>query len=339
MSWTGGYIGGYVGDYLTVATNGTLNIGGTPSQLAGALTNAGTIDSNGTSTLTGLASLTNTGAIEVQSGSLAIGATSAISATGGATGLFKIDAGSILEFFSGVSSAQTVTFNSTTGMLKLDQAENFNGVVSGFSTTDGTQAHSDQIDLADINHRSSSFSEQFNSTTDTLTVTDGTKTAMIHFTGNVGNLNFADDGNLVGGVSGTSGTIVYDPPSTSQSVGPVVMHDPGQGVTPVTMQDPGPAPTGTIIATAPNQTLSGFAASDNFVFNFAGVGHTTVTDFHPLSDTLQFGNSIFASAQAALNATQDDGHGNTVIAVDSHDSITLGGVLKAQLHAADFHIV
>jgi hypothetical protein len=75
------------------------------------------------------------------------------------------------------------------------------------------------------------------------------------------------------------------------------------------MQDPGPSPSGTIIATAPNQTLSGFAASDNFVFNFTAVGHTTVADFHPLSDTLQFGSSIFANAQAALNATQDDGHG------------------------------
>jgi hypothetical protein len=220
-----------------------------------------------------------------------------------------------------------VAFSSTTGTLKLDQAENFNGVISGFSTTNGTLANSDQIDLADINHRSPNFSEQFNTTTDTLTVTDRTKTAVIHFTGNVGTLNFADDGNLVGGVSGTSGTIVYDPPGTGQSVGPVVM------------QDPGPAPSNTIVATAPNQALSGIGASDNFVFNFAGVGHTTVTGFHPLSDTLQFGNSIFADAQAALNAAEDDGHGNTVIAIDRHDSITLSDVLKAQLHAADFHVV
>jgi hypothetical protein len=269
----------------------------------------------------------------VQSGSLKLD--TGISGTGTLT----IDAGATLEPISSVSSGQTVVFKSTTGMLKLDQAENFNGLVSGFSTTDGTLANSDQIDLADINHNSSSFSEQFNSTTDTLTVTDGTKTAVIHFTGNVGNLNFANDGNLVGGVSGTSGTIVYDPPSNSQSVGPVVMHDPGQGVTPVTMQDPGVAPSSTIVASAPNQTLSGFAASDNFVFNFAGVGHATVSDFHPLSDTLQFGNSIFANAQAALNATHDDGYGNAVIAIDGHDTITLGGVLKAQLHAADFHVV
>jgi hypothetical protein len=30
--------------------------------------------------------------------------------------------------------------------------------------------------------------------------------------------------------------------------------------------------------------------------------------------------------------------GNTVISLDTHDTITLTGVLKAQLHAADFHV-
>jgi hypothetical protein len=40
-----------------------------------------------------------------------------------------------------------------------------------------------------------------------------------------------------------------------------------------------------------------------------------------------------------LNATHDDGHGNTVVAIDAQDTITLGGVLKAQLHVSDFHIV
>jgi hypothetical protein len=40
-----------------------------------------------------------------------------------------------------------------------------------------------------------------------------------------------------------------------------------------------------------------------------------------------------------LNATHVDGHGNAVIAIDAHDSITLDGVAKAQLHTADFHIV
>jgi hypothetical protein len=85
--------------------------------------------------------------------------------------------------------------------------------------------------------------------------------------------------------------------------------------------------------------LSGAAANDTFAFNFAGVGRATVADFHPASDTLQFASPIFANAQAALNATHDDGHGNTVVAIDAQDTITLGGILKAQLHVSDFHIV
>ncbi len=100
-----------------------------------------------------------------------------------------------------------------------------------------------------------------------------------------------------------------------------------------------PAASSTIVASAPNQTLSGFAVADTFVFNFANVGQTTVTDFHPATDILEFGSPIFANALAVLNATHDDGHGNAVIAVDAHDSITLNGVLKAQLHATDFHVV
>ena len=105
------------------------------------------------------------------------------------------------------------------------------------------------------------------------------------------------------------------------------------------MNDPGPPASSTIVASAPNQTLTGLATSDTFVFNFANVGQATVTDFHPATDTLQFNSQIFANVQAALNATQDDGHGNTVVALDAHDTITLSGVLKAQLHVSDFHFV
>ena len=85
-------------------------------------------------------------------------------------------------------------------------------------------------------------------------------------------------------------------------------------------------------------TLTGLVG-ETFVFNFAGVGNSTVADFHPETDLLQFKNSIFATAQDVLNATHDDGHGNAVIAIDAQDSITLSGVAKAQLHTADFHIV
>ena len=320
--------GNLIGDVISNNSTFTNEVGGLwsldgLSTFAGAstLVNDGELQSTKASEIFGLSNINNSGAIEVQSGSLKLDS----SILG--TGTLKIDAGTTLELAAGVASTQTVVFSSTTGTLRLDQAENFNGLVSGFSTTDGTQAHSDQIDLADINHHSSNFSELFNSATEILTVSDGTNTAVIHFSGTVGNLNFVDDGNLVGGVNGTSGTIVYDPPSPSQIVGPVVMHDPG------------PAASSKIVAIGPNQTLIGFAASDNYVFNFTGVGRAEVTDYHPPSDSLQFKQSIFANASAALTATQDDGHGNTVITIDAHDTITLGGVLKTQLHASDFHIL
>jgi hypothetical protein len=85
--------------------------------------------------------------------------------------------------------------------------------------------------------------------------------------------------------------------------------------------------------------LTGAGSTDNFVFNFAAVGNATVTNFHPATDGLQFSGALFADAQSALNATQDDGHGNTVVAIDPHDTITLSGVIKAQLHVTDFHVV
>ena len=85
--------------------------------------------------------------------------------------------------------------------------------------------------------------------------------------------------------------------------------------------------------------MTGGSGSNAFVFNFAGIGKDTVANFHPATDTLQFGGAIFETAQAVLNAIQDDGHGNTVVTLDAHDAITLSGVVKAQLHAADFHFV
>ncbi len=92
-------------------------------------------------------------------------------------------------------------------------------------------------------------------------------------------------------------------------------------------------------ATGIDQALTGTAGSDTFVFNFAGIGHDTVAHFDPAHDVLQLGAWAFAKPQAILDVTQDDGHGNTVITPDAHDTITLSGVLKAQLNLTDFHTV
>jgi large repetitive protein len=271
------------------------------------LVNDGAIQSNGTSEISGLFSITNSGTIEVQSGSLKLDA--AISGTGALT----IDAGSTLELVSGVSSGQTVTFSTTTGMLKLDDAQSFHGTVSGLGTVDGTQANSDQIDLANINRNSASFSEQFNSVSDTLTVSDGTNTAVIQLTGSYSSssFKFVDDGNEIGGVSGTSGTIVYDPP--------------------VPTSRPHPAADSTLAV------MAGSAANDVFVFKPTSSGPAvehTIADFVTGLDKIdvrQFSNIAAAHLPIETQLGSD-----TLVTLDSHDSLLLKNVTATNLYASDF---
>jgi hypothetical protein len=202
----------------------------------------------------------------------------------------------------------------------LDPAH-FNGQIAGI-TGSGEVLDLHGFAAATTTARTGAGSYNHNTNFTTLTVADSSDHRTETF-------------KLAGDLSGSAWTVsddhngganIVDPPASGQAVGGVVMHDPG------------PAPS-TIIASAPNQTLTGSGASDNFVFNFNGVGHDTVTNFHPETDTLQFSGTVFANAQAALNAIQDDGHGSTVVTLDAHDTITLSGVLKAQLHTADFHFV
>ncbi|HEV2970744.1 MAG TPA: Ig-like domain-containing protein [Pirellulales bacterium] len=292
------------------------------------LTNDGTIDSTGTASITstGVVGFINNGTINVQSGSLDIGAVVA------GTGTFTIANGATLEFNGPVGA--TVSFLGVQGTLILDHSltQPFAGQISNMSANSLTHDSIDLLDLTWTGLGSANYVAT-TATSGVLTVSDGAGHSEVFDL-----VNYTGAGIFTVQKDSGNGTLVFDPPATSQSTGPMVVHDPGQGVTPVTMLDPGPAQN-TVVATAPDQTLSGFGASDTFVFNFAGVGHTVLTDFHPLSDVLQFDESIFANTQAVLRALHDDGHGNTVITVDSHDVITLTGVPKAQLHAADFHIV
>jgi len=250
-----------------------------------------------------------------------------------ASGNVTIDSGKTLDI-SGASAA-TVSFTNSagnTGELVLDSSSAFTGKIVGF-VGDGTIANSDLIDLGDVNianvaiNKTTYTDDGNGSGTLTLYNASGQALDSIQFAGNYQLANFTIEND------GTGQTLIVDPPVASgssngsiQSGGGIVMHDPGQ------------ATTGSVVASAANQTLTGSASHDNFVFNFAGVGQATVTDFHPDTDALQFKSSIFANALAALNAAHDDGHGDCVIVIDAHDAITLNGVLKAQLHATDFHI-
>jgi VCBS repeat-containing protein len=237
----------------------------------------------------------------------------------GDSGALTIADGAGLELGSWAESG--VTFEGSTGGLTLDNPSTYHGLISGF-IGNGTLAGSDQIDLKGINYHSGSFSESYNSAAGTLSVSDGTNSATLHFNGaySSANFSFLSDG--------SNGTIVYDPPASSR---PDVIANGAQ--------TPGTATNTTIVASVPNETLTGNGNGNAFVFNFAGVGHDTVSNFHPEIDTLLFSSALFATTQAILDATHDDGHGNAVIALDTHDTITMAGVLKANLSAVDFHLV
>jgi hypothetical protein len=266
------------------------------------ITNEGVIDSTGTASITapsGTLSITNTGTVNVQSGSLDIGGP--VTGTGGQ---FTIGSGDTLEFTGSVSSGQTITFEGSTGTLKLDDPTDFHGQISGLTGSDGINLQGfDSTTVINAN---------IQATETTLTVTDDNHTGTLgeevitllgNYTGKA--FNFS---NVQGGV------LVVDPPAATPTMT-------------------------TITATAANQTLTGTGTPDNFMFNFADVGQAAVNNFHADTDVLNVKASLFTNLQALMDATHDDSHGNAVVTLDAHDSITLTGVNKAQLTTTDFHLV
>jgi hypothetical protein len=137
----------------------------------------------------------------------------------GTSGAATIGAGATLEV--GAADSASVTFSSSTGMLKLDSPATFSGSINNFAGNGGLSG-SDQIDLKGIN---------FNSVQDSysngvLTVTDGTHTAALDFNDSytLANFKFASDG--------AGGTIVYDPPvpaGQGDAVPAEIMSDPAIG--------------------------------------------------------------------------------------------------------------
>ena len=127
------------------------------------------------------------------------------SVSNSAPSLLTVLAGASLEL-AGATSA-SITFATSTGMLKLDQPSTFTGEIFGF-TGNGSLSGSDQIDLKGIND--STVHDSY--ANGVLTVTDGTNTAHLSFNGSyvLGNFELASDG--------SGGTIVYDPPVPNSSV-------------------------------------------------------------------------------------------------------------------------
>ena len=169
----------------------------------------GTIEANdtgGTLTLETGTTIINNGVLEALNGGTlqildpVIGSGSAIIA--GGTLIFDAPSNMNVTFNNGPNGT-------TYGELVLGDALGFSGKISGFTGTAPGAAHSDAIDLAEINYNSSAFSETYNVSTGLLRVTDGTHAASLTFVHFDGTFSFASDGH--------SGTLITDPPAMSSS--------------------------------------------------------------------------------------------------------------------------
>src|SRR5205085_1173047 len=96
-----------------------------------------------------------------------------------------------LTAFAGANSGPTAFYGAE---LTVDTPSTFNGQIIGF-TGGGTLAGSDQIDLRGLNYKS--LHSSFDASTGSLSVGDGSATAMIRFQGHYSqdNFQFTDDGN------------------------------------------------------------------------------------------------------------------------------------------------
>ncbi|WFU81907.1 VCBS domain-containing protein [Bradyrhizobium sp. CIAT3101] len=115
----------------TISVDGTSKLYLTDVSInGGSLTNAGNLYSVGLNTVTG--GVTNTGTIEVQSGTLSL--------SGGITGVGTLIIDDKATLALGGADAQTVTFAGGTNTLELDKVagHSFTGTIAGQSSTGGT---------------------------------------------------------------------------------------------------------------------------------------------------------------------------------------------------------
>jgi hypothetical protein len=82
------------------------------------------------------------------------------------------------------------------------------------------------------------------------------------------------------------------------------------------------------------------AQSDSFVLH-TGFGADVVIGYAPGADSFSLDHAEVASFTALLADAKSDGHGDVVVTLSAHDSLTLDGITLAQLqaHAGDWHFI
>jgi len=148
-----------VGATLDLTGAGVIVRGGTGP---GSLVNEGNLVETGNGAIIG--GITNTGTIDVASGSLKI-----IGAITDVGGQLEIGAGASLELSLSPGQAQTISFEGSNGTLRLDAPGGLGTRVEGFATGD----HVDLRGLAFGGTETLAFSENSAGTQGTLTITDG----------------------------------------------------------------------------------------------------------------------------------------------------------------------
>ncbi len=215
------------------------------------------------------------------------------------------------------------------GELVLSDAPQFSGVISGFAGTAPDAAHSDAIDLTDINYGSADFAEHYDSVTGLLTVTDGANTAHISFADFNATLSFASDG--------SGGTLVTDPPAGSggeSSAGAPVKWGMNFGDDKFNF-DPAQPENRTADAAAPSPNAApavGDSGHDNFLFHASlGAGADAALSSH--ADANDFSSHPGAALVQQLTAlTTPAPHAAALFDLLHDDGQAPMGTTPAQLH-------
>ncbi|MCK1716170.1 MULTISPECIES: M10 family metallopeptidase C-terminal domain-containing protein [unclassified Bradyrhizobium] len=89
-----------------------------------------------------------------------------------------------------------------------------------------------------------------------------------------------------------------------------------------------------------SKLMIGTAGRDTFTFN-PSFGQSTIANFQPGVDVIQFYHTIFADVASIVSHMADDEHGNAVITADVSDIVTVQNMTAATLeqHLNDFHVL
>ena len=154
------------------------------------ISNAGALEGASNPGLTIVSAVNNSGTLIAQAGTLTLEGV----VTGAGTA--AVNAGTLI---AQKAFSENVAFG-TTGRLVLADSQAYAGTISNFSKTKGTS-----LDLEDIAFASAKASYSGTTAAGVLTVTDGTHTAKIHFSGNYTGASW------VLSKDSSGGTIVVDP--------------------------------------------------------------------------------------------------------------------------------